>query len=104
MNDFSLGPVDYVAFIGYFVLLSAIGYLAGRRERTGAEDYFLAGKTLPWYVVGSSFIASNISSEHFIGMVGAAFLYGICVAMSEWLNVLTFSVLIWLFIPFLLAS
>jgi SSS family solute:Na+ symporter len=104
MNDFSLGPVDYAAFIGYFVLLSAIGYLFGRRERTGAVDYFLAGKTLPWYVVGSSFVASNISSEHFIGMVGAAFLYGICVAMSEWLNVLTFSVLIWLFIPFLLAS
>ena len=81
------------------------GRLLGRPEGTHrAEDYFLAGRTLPWYVVGSSFIASNISTEHFIGMIGAAFVYGICVAMTEWGNVLSFSVLIWLFIPFLLAS
>jgi SSS family solute:Na+ symporter len=86
------------------VVLCAIGLWAGRKEKTHADDYFLAGRTLPWYVVGSSFIASNISTEHFIGMIGAAFVYGICVAMSEWGNVLSFSVLIWLFIPFLLAS
>ncbi len=85
-------------------MLCAIGLWAGRKEKSDSGDYFLAGKTLPWYVVGSSFIASNISTEHFIGMIGAAFLFGICVAMSEWLNVLSFSVLIWFFIPFLLAS
>ena len=104
MDHFTLLPVDYIAFGSFFVALSAIGYWAGRKERTGAEEYFLAGKRLPWYVVGSSFIASNISTEHFIGMIGAAFIYGICVAMSEWGNVLSFSVLIWFFIPFLLAS
>jgi SSS family solute:Na+ symporter len=54
--------------------------------------------------VGSSFIASNISSEHFIGMIGAAFIYGIAPAMFEWANVATFSLLIWFFIPFLLAA
>ncbi|MBI2481075.1 MAG: sodium/solute symporter [Planctomycetia bacterium] len=96
--------MDYVAFGSYFVILCAIGLWTGRKEKTHADDYFLAGRTLPWYVVGSSFIASNICTEHFIGMIGAAFVYGICVAMSEWGNVLSFSVLIWLFIPFLLAS
>ena len=79
-------------------------YLAGRKERAGATEYFLAGKRLPWYVVGGSFVASNISSEHFIGMIGVAVVYGICVAMSEWGNVLTFTLLIWFFIPFLLSS
>jgi SSS family solute:Na+ symporter len=104
MTSFELEPLDYAAFLSYFVVLCAIGLWAGWKEKSDSGDYFLAGKTLPWNVVGSSFIASNISTEHFIGMIGAAFLFGICVAMSEWLNVLSFSVLIWFFIPFLLAS
>ncbi|MDZ7615571.1 MAG: sodium/solute symporter [Patescibacteria group bacterium] len=106
MNDtaFTLAAWDYLAFGAFFVGLSVVGYLAGRKERTGTEQYFLAGKQLPWYVVGGSFIASNISTEHFIGMVGAAMVYGICVAMSEWMNVGSFTLLIWFFIPFLLAS
>lgn len=101
---FSLEAWDYLAFALFFVVLSLVGYWAGRKERASAEDYFLAGKRLPWYVVGGSFIASNIHTEHFIGMIGAAVVYGICVALSEWMNVLSFSLLIWLFIPFLLAS
>lgn len=107
MNDSeSLGFhfLDYLAFGAFFVVLSVIGYWAGRRERSNPDEYFLAGRKLPWYVVGGSFIASNISSEHFIGMIGAAFIYGQCVAMSCWGNVNSFTFLIWLFIPFLLAS
>jgi SSS family solute:Na+ symporter len=103
-TTFPLIWLDYAAFLAYLAALSGIGYWAGRKESSNADDYFLAGRTLPWYVVGGSFIASNISSEHFIGMIGAAMVYGICVAMAEWANVLTFSLLIWLFIPFLLAS
>ncbi|NQT15837.1 MAG: sodium/solute symporter [Planctomycetes bacterium] len=103
-ESFSLHFFDYLAFVAFFVVLSAIGYWAGRRERSGPDEYFLAGRKLPWYVVGGSFIASNISSEHFIGMIGAAFIYGQCVAMSCWGNVNSFTFLIWLFIPFLLAS
>ena len=103
-ESFVLESPDVIAFVAYFVVLCGIGLWAGRKEKTRSDDYFLAGRTLPWYVVGSSFIASNISTEHFIGMIGAAFVYGICVAMSEWSNILSFSVLIWFFIPFLLAS
>ncbi|NUQ64670.1 MAG: sodium/solute symporter [Pirellulales bacterium] len=103
-TSFTLEAWDYIAFGAFFVGVSLVGYWAGRKERSGAEQYFLAGKSLPWYVVGGSFIGSNISSEHFIGMVGAAVVFGICVAMSEWMNVATFTLLIWFFIPFLLAS
>lgn len=85
-------------------MLSLVGYLAGRGEQAGSTEYFLAGKKLPWYVVGGSFIASNISSEHFIGMIGSAVVFGVCVAMLEWGNVVTFSLLIWFFIPFLLSA
>jgi solute:Na+ symporter, SSS family len=103
-TSFALHFWDYCAFFAFFLVLSIIGYWAGRKERVGATEYFLAGKRLPWYVVGGSFIASNISTEHFIGMIGVAVVYGICVAMSEWSNVLSFTLLIWFFIPFLLAS
>ena len=104
MSEFVLTPIDYVAFISFFVVLSTVGFLAGRKERESSEDYFLAGKKLPWYVIGGSFIASNISSEHFIGQIGAACMFGVCVALADWMNVISFSLLIWLFIPFLLVT
>ena len=103
-GSFELHALDYLAFGTYFLVLCLVGYWFGRRKPQDSADYFLAGRTLPWYVVGSSFIASNISSEHFIGMIGAAFIYGIAPAMFEWANVATFSLLIWFFIPFLLAA
>ncbi|PIY50041.1 MAG: Na+/glucose cotransporter [Armatimonadetes bacterium CG_4_10_14_3_um_filter_66_18] len=100
----NLHAIDLTVFVLYFLVLIAVGLVAGRHAGDSSEDYFLAGRSLPWYVVGASFIGSNISTEHFIGMVGAAYVYGICVAQWEWGNLFAFSVLIWLFIPFLLAS
>ena len=95
------GLLDAFVFIGYFFSVIAVGlWVAMRDKQHTAKGYFLANKRLPWYAVGASFIASNISTEHFIGMVGWAYLYGFSVANSEWGNVLTFSVLIWVFLPF----
>ena len=99
-----LQPADFVAFFGYFIALALIGWWAGRKKDKSAADYFLAGRSLPWYVVGSSYIAANISTEHFIGLIGAAVIYGICVATGEWSTVIAFSFLIWLYIPYLLNS
>jgi SSS family solute:Na+ symporter len=103
-QNFSLNVWDLAAFAGYLLILCFIGFWAGRKKKKESADYFLASRSLPWYVVGGSFIASNISTEHFIGMIGAAFVYGICVAMAEWGNIISFSFLIWLFIPFLLSA
>ncbi len=103
-GEFPMEALDYVAFGLYFLVLCVIGFAVGRREKNASEDYFLAGRRLPWYVVGTSYIASNISTEHFIGMVGAAYVYGICIAQWEWSNVMAFSILIWIFIPFLLSA
>ena len=64
LESFPFIWVDYLAFGAYFVVLCFTGLWVGRKEKTEANDYFLAGRTLPWYVVGSSFIASNISSKH----------------------------------------
>ncbi|EWH09795.1 sodium/glucose cotransporter [Catenovulum agarivorans DS-2] len=107
-ESIALQPMDWFSFIAYFALLSVVGYLAGRRSKTQAEenseDYFLAGRSLPWYVVGASYIAANISTEHFIGLVGAAFIYGISVATGEWSTVIAFTFMIWIFIPFLFSA
>ena len=102
--NFTLHWLDVLAFGSYCLILCAIGYVCGRTGKKDSVGYFLAGHSLPWYVVGSSFIAANISSEHFIGMIGAAFVYGICAAMFEWANIATFTLLIWFFIPFLLSA
>jgi len=105
-GGFQLEIMDYLIIAAYFIVIWVIGAWAGRRSKdeTTSEDYFLAGRKLPWFIVGASFIASNISTEHFIGMIGASFVYGICVSMTEWGNINSFTILIWFFIPFLLAT
>jgi SSS family solute:Na+ symporter len=60
---------------------------AGHRKDT--KDYFLAGRALPWWAIGASLIAANISAEQIIGMSGSAFVMGIAIASYEWMAALT---------------
>jgi SSS family solute:Na+ symporter len=93
--------LDGIIFIGYFLLTVLVGLIvAARNPAQTTTDYFLASKKLPWYAVGASFVASNISTEHFIGMVGWGFLYGMGVATWEWGAAFTFSILLWIFLPY----
>jgi SSS family solute:Na+ symporter len=97
----NLGLLDILIFFGYFLGVVTFAITVAARSKTrSASDYFLASKKLPWYVVGASFIASNISTEHFIGMVGWGFLYGMAVSNWEWGNAITLTALIWIFLPF----
>jgi len=100
----ALNALDYWIFVGFLVALAAVGYFSGRGERDSSVDYFLAGRNLPWYVVGGSYIAANISTEHFIGMVGATYILGVSTALWDWLNAFTFIFMIFLFVPFLIKS
>lgn len=100
----ALNALDYWIFVLFLIGLAVVGYISGRGERASSEDYFLAGRHLPWYVVGGSYIAANISTEHFIGMVGATYILGVSTALWDWLNAFTFIFIIFLFIPFLLKS
>ena len=98
--------LDGLIFFGYFfgVVIFAMTVAARSKTKNSSSDYFLASKKLPWYAVGASFVASNISTEHFIGMVGWGFLYGMAVANWEWANAITFTALIWIFLPFYLRG
>jgi SSS family solute:Na+ symporter len=92
-------PLSLILFVLYLVFNIALGLRVARRS-AGARDYFLAGEGLPWYAVGGSIIAANISTEHFIGMVGVAYAVGFVVAQWEWGNWITYTVLIWVFLPY----
>lgn len=95
-----MNTLNLTLFGLYLVLTVVLGIWVGRRKSADAKDYFLAGEGLPWYAIGGSIIAANISTEHFIGMVGVAYGVGFVVAQWEWGNVVTFSFLIWMFLPF----
>ncbi len=92
--------LDFLLFGLYLAANIALGLWVARRKTSDAKDYFLAGDRLPWYAIGGSIIAANISTEHFIGMVGIAYAVGFVVAQWEWGNWFTFSVLIWIFLPY----
>lgn len=95
-----LHRLDMVLFIVYLALNIALGLWVARRKTGGTRGYFLAGDRLPWYAIGGSIIAANISTEHFIGMIGVAYAVGFVVAQWEWGNWFTFSALIWIFLPY----
>ena len=76
----NLAPRDIAAFAAYFIVVVVVAVVVSRRERDAA-DYFLAGRNLKWWLIGISLIASNISTEHFVGMAGAGVDFGL--AMGE---------------------
>ncbi len=78
----SLQFLDYLVFSLYFILVIGLALYVSRKpkgHKRNAEDYFLAGRSLPWWIIGASLIASNISTEQIIGMNGTAFESGIAV-------------------------
>ncbi len=96
--------LDRIVFALYLLANLVIGLLASRHKGSDTRGYFLASEQLPWYAIGGSIIAANISTEHFIGMAGAAYAAGFVVGQWEWGNWFTLSVLLWIFLPFYLRG
>ncbi|GEA01547.1 sodium transporter [Alteromonas sp. KUL17] len=87
-----LESLDLAIFIGYVISLLFIAYLLSKNERKenqNTEDYFLASKALPWWAIGASLIASNISAEQIIGMSGSGYAIGLAIASYEWMAAIT---------------
>ncbi|MFC3198520.1 sodium/sugar symporter [Parapedobacter deserti] len=91
--------IDKLIFIGYGVLIIGIGLWVSRGKGSSSEDYFLAGKSLPWWAIGASLIAANISAEQFIGMSGSGFAIGLAIASYEWMAALTLLIVGKYFLP-----
>jgi SSS family solute:Na+ symporter len=94
--------IDWTLVAAYFVLLIAIVWWSSRRIRT-STDYFLAGRDISWFVVGCSLLASNIGSEHIVGLAGNGASSGM--AMAHWeLHAWIMLMLGWVFVPFYYRS
>ena len=94
--------LDYIIFIGYALLILSVGLWVSRDKKgheKNAEDYFLAGKSLPWWAIGTSLIAANISAEQFIGMSGSGFALGLAIASYEWMAAITLIIVGKYFLP-----
>ena len=87
-----LETLDFVVVAIYAVSLLTLAQWVSR-EKAGHEkntqDYFLAGRALPWWAIGASLIAANISAEQIIGMSGSAFVMGIAIGAYEWMAAIT---------------
>ena len=94
--------MDYVIFFGYILGIVILGLWVSRTRKgheKNSEDYFLASKALPWWAIGSSLIAANISAEQFIGMSGSGFAIGLAIASYEWMAAATLLIVGKFFLP-----
>ena len=102
-----LSTLDIVTCVVYCVGLIGLAWWVSR-ERKGheknSEDYFLASKSLPWWAVGASLIAANISAEQIIGMSGSGYAIGLAIASYEWMSAITLIIVGKYFIPIFLAK
>ncbi|MDG1732192.1 MAG: sodium/sugar symporter [Thalassotalea sp.] len=103
----NLSTLDISVFVFYVVALIAIAYMVSR-EKVGhdknANDYFLAGNSLPWWAVGASLIAANISAEQIIGMSGSGYKIGLAIASYEWMAAITLMIVGKYFLPIFLEK
>jgi SSS family solute:Na+ symporter len=98
-----LQTIDWVMIAAYFAILLAISWWVIRKNKDTASDYFLAGRNLGWFVVGASIFASNIGSEHIVGLAGSGCTDGVAMAHYE-LHAWCILILGWVFIPFYMRS
>jgi len=86
MKGFAL--LDWIVFLGYASIIVFTGLWVSRTkkgEQKTTSDYFLAGRSLPWWTIGAALLAANISAEHFIAMSGSGYAVGLAIAAYEWI-------------------
>ena len=97
-NMSSLNTLDWLMIAAYFALLAGVVWYTMRKQETSA-DYFLAGRNIGWFVIGASLFASNIGSEHLVGLAGSGAKSGVAMAHYE-LHAWCLLVLGWVLVPF----
>ena len=101
----NLSLLDSAIFGFYIVGVIALGIYASRKGLKTKRDYFLAGDKLPWWMIGGSIIAANLSSHQLVGTMGVAYSRGFVAMITEWGAILLgFNALLWLFLPFYLRN
>ena len=109
MTKTTLNNLDFIVLGGYFLLVFAIAAILIIRDRrkskaSASEEYFLGGRNLGWFIIGASLFASNIGSEHLVGLAGAGAAGDFPAAQFEILAAFMLLLLGWLFVPFYIKS
>jgi len=99
----TLQTLDWVAIGAYFCILLGVAWWVVRKGKEEAADYFLAGRNLSWWIIGASIFASNIGSEHIVGLAGSGAKDGVALAHYEF-HAWCLLVLAWVFVPFYARS
>ncbi len=103
----NISNIDLIVLIVYAVTILSIGLYVSRSkkgETKDSNDYFLASKSLPWWAIGASLIAANISAEQFIGMSGSGFAIGLAIASYEFMAALTLLIVGKYFLPIFIKT
>jgi len=98
-----MATLDWVVIAAYFAGLLGLAWWVILKGKDTAEDYFLSGRSLSWFVIGASIFASNIGSEHLVGLAGSGATSGVALAHYE-LHAWCLLVLGWVMVPFYLRS
>jgi SSS family solute:Na+ symporter len=99
--------LDWILIATYFIIVFLVAFWSSfskNRKSKDSSDYFLAGRNVGWFIIGASLFASNIGSEHLVGLAGTGAASGITVGQFEILASLILLILGWLFVPFYLKS
>jgi len=103
----TLSPLDIGIVLAYlagiFILAQVVSREKAGHEKS-AQDYFLASKSLPWWAIGASLIAANISAEQIIGMSGSGYAIGLAIASYEWMAAITLLIVGKYFLPIFLRN
>lgn len=102
-----LEHLDWIIIAAYFIIVFLVAFWSSfskKRKSKTSSDYFLAGRNVGWFVIGASLFASNIGSEHLVGLAGTGAASGVAVGQFEILASLILLILGWLFVPFYLKS
>lgn len=103
----NFAPIDIIVFVGYILTIISVAFFVSRKKKGESQttrDYFLAGNTLPWWAIGTSLIAANISAEQLIGMTGNGFTMGLGIATYELMAAATLLVVGKFFLPVFLEK
>lgn len=98
-----LSTIDWLVIAGYFAIILGLAWWVIKRQKQTSDEYFLAGRSLGWFIVGASIFASNIGSEHLVGLAGSGATDGVAMAHYE-LHAWCLLVLGWVMVPFYLRS
>ena len=98
-----LGPIDWLFIALYLSVIAGISIWSIRRSKESPSDYFLANRNLGWFVIGASILASNVGSEHIVGLAGTAANTGVVMGHYE-LHSYIVLILGWVFVPFYMRS